>query len=267
MKDIEEQNRKAWDERVARRERHTAVVTEQAMKNPLKVADPDGWLGDVRGRRVLCLASGGGMQSALLAAAGAIVTVVDLSSAMLRLDAEIAARFRLRIRTVEASMDDLSVLGPGEFERVVQPVSTCYVPDVRRVYDQVARVLQPDGIYVSQHKQPACLQTGTVLVRGAYLISEPYFRTGRLPEAPPGSLHRESGTVEFLHRWDQLLGDLCLAGFMIQGVGEPRSGDASAAPGTFEHRSLFVPPYVKVKAIRCGGSATEGATGPTLWMP
>ena len=266
VNEIPDHNRRAWDERVVRRARHTAVATEKALQNPMKVADPDGWLGEVRGRRVLCLASGGGMQSALFAAAGAIVTVVDLSPEMLRLDTEIAARFRLEVRTVETSMEDLSMLKPGEFDLVIQPVSTCYVPDIRRVYDQVARVLEPQGVYVSQHKQPACLQTGTALLQDGYLVSEPYYRTGRLPPSPPGCMHRESDAIEFLHRWEQLLGELCRAGFLIQDISEPKSGDEAAAPGTFEHRSLFVPPYVKVKAVRSGQASTP-ATAPKLWLP
>ena len=40
---------------------------------------------------MLCLAAGGGKQSALYAAAGAEVTVVDLSPEMLALDRQVAA--------------------------------------------------------------------------------------------------------------------------------------------------------------------------------
>ena len=47
--------------------------------------------GAVRGRRVLCLAAGGGRHGPLLAAAGADVTVVDLSPAMLEVDRRVAA--------------------------------------------------------------------------------------------------------------------------------------------------------------------------------
>jgi hypothetical protein len=47
---------------------------------------PLDWLGDVRGRRILCLASGGGQQAPVLAAAGADVTVFDLSDGQLEQD-------------------------------------------------------------------------------------------------------------------------------------------------------------------------------------
>ena len=37
------------------------------------------------------------------------------------------------------SMDDLSMFAAEEFDAVVHPVSTCYVPDVQPVFREVAR--------------------------------------------------------------------------------------------------------------------------------
>jgi 2-polyprenyl-3-methyl-5-hydroxy-6-metoxy-1,4-benzoquinol methylase len=45
--------------------------------------DPDGHLGEITGKAVLCLAGGGGQQSAAFALLGATVTVVDLSEEQL----------------------------------------------------------------------------------------------------------------------------------------------------------------------------------------
>ncbi len=58
------------------------------------------WLlgGDIRGKQVLCLAAGGGRHSSLYASAGAVVTVVDLSPAMLDLDRAAAKRNRHDVR-------------------------------------------------------------------------------------------------------------------------------------------------------------------------
>ena len=93
---------------------------------------------------------------------------------MLALDRQVAAERRLNIRVVEASIDDLSELAVAEFDLVIQPVSTCYVPDVALLYREVARVLAAGGLYISQHKQPASLQAdvqptahGYELVRAA----------------------------------------------------------------------------------------------------
>ena len=75
------------------------------LRRPLETVDGWGWLGgDIRGRRVLCLAAGGGRHSVLYAAAGARVTVVDISPGMLALDHAESRRHGLNMRIVEASM-------------------------------------------------------------------------------------------------------------------------------------------------------------------
>ena len=50
--------------------------------------DPEGRLGEITGKDVLCLAGGGGQQSAAFALLGANVTVVDLSEEQLHRDRE-----------------------------------------------------------------------------------------------------------------------------------------------------------------------------------
>jgi SAM-dependent methyltransferase len=140
MSSFLEHNRQAWDERMRRRDSHTESAADSDFRDPLAAADSLGWLGgNVQGRRILCLAAGGGKHGALFAAAGADVTVVDLSPAMLERDRAVAIQRGLKLRTVEASMTDLSMLAEGSFDAVVQPVSSCYVPDVIAVYRSRAR--------------------------------------------------------------------------------------------------------------------------------
>ena len=258
-------NRRAWDERALRRARHTEPASEKDFLDPLAAVDDCGWLGgNVRGRRVLCLAAGGGKHGPLLADAGAVVTVVDLSPAMLEQDRRVAKERGLALSTVEASMDDLSMLPPGAFEIVIQPVSTCYAPDVAAVYREVARVTAPGGLYISQHKQPASLQGEVSPSARGYTLTEPYYRSGPLPSAMDGLQHREGGTVEFLHRWSELLGGLCRAGFVIEDLVEPRHEYPLAEPGMFGHRCRFLPPFVTVKARRV---ADDGPEAPKIWTP
>jgi hypothetical protein len=140
------------------------------------------------------------------------------------------------------------------------------VPDVLAVYREVARVTAPGGLYISQHKQPASLQAEVLPAGRGYVLSEPYYRSGPLPPVIDGCLHREAGTMEFLHRWEELIGGLCRAGFVLEDFVEPRHGDMLSDPGTFKHRSAFVPPFVTLKARRVGGSDQAGAKSK-LWTP
>ena len=245
---VNEHNARAWDALAKRQAALAKPASDADFQNPLQAVDPRGWLGtSIAGLKVLCLAAGGGRQSALYAAAGARVTVVDISSEMLALDRQVAAERSLDIRVIQASMDALSMLGDGEFDLVVQPVSTCYVADVGPVFREVARVTRPGGLYVSQHKTPTSLQTDIRPEGKGYCLCEPYYREGPLPAAEPCRT-REPGTLEFLHRWEELVGGMCRAGFVIEDLVEPMHAKPQAEVGTFGHRSGFVAPYVRVKA-------------------
>lgn len=257
-----ERNRQAWNELAERGAALARPAGDAEFADPLAAIDPAGWLrrglgGSVTGKRVLCLAAGGGRQGPLHAAAGMEVTVVDLSDAMLERDRQVAAARGLNLRIVQASMDDLSELRDGEFDAVVQPVSSCYVPDLVPVYAEVARVLKPSGVYVSQHKTPTSLQASSKLeFPGRLRLETPYYHEGPLPPAEPCRT-REPGAVEFLHRWESLIGGLCRAGFVVEDLTEPSHANE---PGDHGRRSQYVAPYVRILARRVATTDEPGQT-------
>jgi SAM-dependent methyltransferase len=249
-------NRRGWDRLAEAGVPLARPATDAAFD------DPRGWLGTagtagrpwipvrLDGLDVLCLAAGGGKHGPLYAAAGARVTVVDVSAAMLALDRAVARERRIDIEIVEGSMDDLSMFRTGRFDLVIHPVSTCYLPDVAAVFREVARVTTSGGAYVSQHKSPASLQATLVPgAAGRYELEHPQAAGEPLPAGPPSRL-REAGTREFVHSLAALLGGICRAGFAIEDVGEPDHCRPDAAPGSFAHRATFLPPYIRVLARR-----------------
>lgn len=259
-------NRAAWDRLADSGSVFAKVATDEECADPLGTLDGRGWLpSSVMGMDVLCLASGGGWQSILYATAGARVTVVDLSPAMLRIDEREAAQRNLSIRTVEASMNDLSLLPDESFDLVHQPVSTCYVPDVNHVYAEVARVLRDGGLYISQHKQPTSLQITHRDAQDRYVVGIEYYHDGPLPRVEDDS-YRETGATEYLHRWEDLIGGLCRAGFLLEDLREPRRAKPQSPPGHFGHRGRFVPPYVRLKARRLPRTRREEPR-PAIWVP
>ena len=263
MNPIHEHNRGAWDARVQDGKRFTRASTDDEMSRPLEILDPQGWLGgDVTGKRILCLGAGGGRHGPMLANVGAHVTVVDISPEMLKLDCELAEARGLQVQTVETSIDDLSMLPEAEYEAVMQPVSTCYVPDIRLAYRELARVMQLGGIYISRHKQPTNLQIDLAPAPNGFVIDAPYYLDGALSPAKRSGPHREQGTMEFLHRWGDLLGGLCEAGFVIEAVTEPKFADSLAQPGSFEYRGQYVAPYIQLRARRTAQSAANS----DLWV-
>jgi SAM-dependent methyltransferase len=256
FKDFLRHNAKAWDALARDGVPLATPASDAELNDPLRTVDPAGWLGgDIRGWRVLCLAAGGGRHSALYAAAGGIVAVVDISGEMLALDRAVAAERGFDVRLVQTSMDQLSMFADGEFDLVIHPVSTCYVPDVQPVYRAVARLVRPGGLYISQHKSPVSLQASLKpSAGGKYQLNEPYYRQGPLPAAELSRL-RERGTLEYLHRWEELIGGICRAGFVIEDLLEPLHTQADAAPGSFADRAKHVAPYVRIKARRTSQNA------------
>lgn len=278
QKEILDRNRTAYDAMAGRSKPLCRVAKPEEIANPLPAVDALGWLGDsIRGWEVLCLAAGGGRQSCLYAAAGARVTVVDLSPAMLDQDRRMAADLGLDVRVVETSMDDLSGLATGAFDLVAHPVSTCYLPNLQDVFAEVARVTRPGGLYVSQHKTPTSLQTTADRdPAGRYFLAHRYYRDAPVPPpktpSPTAQRLRETGATEFLHRWEELVGGMCRAGFVIEDLVEPVHHDESVNPAAFADRARYVAPYVRIKARRTGdptlsNPATSNPAKPSILIP
>lgn len=241
-------NKNAWDHRAETGDRYVDTATADELAQPLRFADPFGWLkGNVSDMRILCLAAGGGRHGPLFAKAGANVSVVDISESMLALDKGLAQKLNLKIECIQAPMDELPErLRQNNFDAVFHPVSTCYTPHVETVFQQVHETLKPGGLYLSFHKQPVALQTR--MKQGALALETPYYSEDVLPPETPEALHRESGTQEFLHRWESLLGGICQAGFSIEDFVVPNHARDNQPVGSFGWRAQLAPPFFGVKA-------------------
>jgi ubiquinone/menaquinone biosynthesis C-methylase UbiE len=263
-------NQRAWNSLADSGSLFARTATDDECRNPLKSLDGRGWLPtSVAGLRVLCLAAGGGWQSVLYAAAGAIVTVVDLSDSMLELDTRECHNRGYSVQTVRTSMEDLSMLGSESFDIVHQPVSTCYVPHLQPVYREISRVLRDNGLYISQHKQPISLQISHRNERQQFVIGLEYYHDGPLP-ALQDKAYREEGTTEYLHRLEDLVGGLCTSGFVIEDLREPKRADYQVDVSHFGYRGRFIPPYIRIKARRRTRNAdeqTSTVTSTGLWLP
>jgi ubiquinone/menaquinone biosynthesis C-methylase UbiE len=262
-----EQNRSAWDRMAKNGHALATPAKESELADPLKTVDEIGWLGDsIAGLRVLCLGAAGGRHSALYCAAGAEVTVLDISPGMLDLDRQVCRERRLDVRLIEANMTAMPMLREAEFDIVVHPVSTCYIDDLQAVFREIARVTRSGGLYVSQHKQPVNLQASLEPTQGRYVIEQPY--VGNLAATAPAAPNRlrESGAREIIHSLHALLGGMCRAGFAIEDLTEPSHGKLDQPVGSFGHRCAFIPPYIRVKARRNSNVVEKKPASSGLWL-
>ena len=110
---------------------------------------PKSWFGELRGKRVLGLASGGGQQGPIFQAAGAEVTILDYSEKQLESEHFVAAREGYEIHTVRADMTKPWPFADESFDLIFFPVANCYIDDMQPVWNEAYRVLVPGGRILS----------------------------------------------------------------------------------------------------------------------
>lgn len=222
---------------------------------------PRSLLYDVEGKRVLCLASGGGQQSAVFGLLGAQLTVLDISEGQLRGDKLAAEHHGYEVRLVKGDMCDLSVFENGEFDLIYQPISICFVPDVQVVYKEVYRVLKPGGTYAVSHLNPSTVPVSFIGGQNGwdgvgYRIAELYMG-GPILVSPDGCENMRVGepTGEHRHLLSSIFGGLLDAGFIIREVVEdPRhlGDEPTSVPGSYEHCLSYIAEYFKIVCSKPG---------------
>jgi SAM-dependent methyltransferase len=219
-------------------------------------------IGDCAGKDVLCLAGGGGQQSAAFALLGAQVTVLDLSETQLQRDQAAAQHYGVTITTVQGDMRDLSRFADRSFDVVWHAHSINFVPDTRPVFDGVARVLRPGGFYHLSFHNPFThgvdeakwdgvgYPLGELYVDGEEIDQERIFTNAAWDvEDENGVIRRIKGPREFRHALSTLLNGLARRGFILLHFVEDHAGDPGATPGTWEHYLGVVVPFLTLWAV------------------
>jgi len=190
-------------------------------------AVPRDWIEPVAGKRVLCLAGGGGQQAPILAALGAEVTVLDLSEKQLQRDQEIAAAEGLDIRTVQGDMAAMEMFDDNQFDLVLNPCSVIFCDAVKPIWREVFRVLAPGGRLVTGFINPlwyvfdaAKMDKGKLKARHKIPYSDL-----QLSEKKRARLIGPERPLEFGHSLADLIGGQLEAGFQMIGFYEDRWGD------------------------------------------
>ena len=207
------------------------------------------------GKAVLCLAGGGGQQSAAFALLGAHVTVFDLSEAQLERDWQAALHYEISIATTQGDMRDLSALAPASFDIVYQPFSIGYVPDASVVFAQVARALCPGGLYFVADSNPFLCALSEAEWNGeGYVLKSPYRNGAEIVTPDPEWVYARSQKPLpaarearfYRHTLSSTLNSLLALGFSLLHFSDSKHihPNSDAKPGTWDHFVAYAPPYL-----------------------
>ena len=200
---------------------------------------PHSWFGDLHGKKVLGLASGGGQQMPIFAALGADCTVLDYSPRQLESERLLAEREGYPIEMIRADMSKPLPFEDGTFDLIFNPVSNCYVEELEPIWKECARVLKPGGVLL------VGFDNGI-----NYLFDDDETKiTNTLPYNPlkdealyKKSLELDYG-VQFSHTLDEEIGGQLRAGFMLTDIYEDTNG------GGFLHEH-GVPCFVATRCVK-----------------
>lgn len=109
-------------------------------------AVPKEWFGELKGKNVLGLASGGGQQIPIFAALGAKCTVLDYSSSQCESERIVANREGYDVTVVQYDMTKCLPFKNESFDIIFHPVSNCYVEEVKPIFKECYRILKKGGI-------------------------------------------------------------------------------------------------------------------------
>jgi ubiquinone/menaquinone biosynthesis C-methylase UbiE len=253
MDDLANYNRERWNELVEANVAFSRPFLDLTEQTARQVVDPAGVMGEVAGKQVLCLASGGGQQSVAFALLGAQVIVFDLSDRQLERDQAAAAHYNLPVSAIQGDMRDLSRFADDSFDLVWQAFSLNFIPDPQPVFAEVARVLRAGGLYRLEYYNPFTQLVDPEGWNGeSYALKHPYFGPRELTDLfPHWTVEDENGVSrqiksprEFRHPLSLLLNGLIKQGFVMLHVREAVEEKDGAEPGSWEHYTTVAPPYL-----------------------
>ena len=198
---------------------------------------PHRWFGDLKGKKILGLASGGGQQMPIFAALGAECTVLDYSEKQLESEKLVSEREGYDIRIIRADMTKRLPFEDEEFDLIFHPVSNCYVKEVKPIWKECFRVLKKGGELLS----------GVDHYINYVVDGDEKEIVNSLPFDPLiNEKHREQleaddAGMQFSHTLEEQIGGQLEAGFMLLELYEDTNGEGRL-------HELNIPTFLAMRA-------------------
>lgn len=181
---------------------------------------PHEWFGNLKDKKILGLASGGGQQMPIFTALGANCTVLDYSDKQLEAEKMVAEREKYEIEIIKADMTKKLPFADNSFDIIFHPVSNSYIEKVEPVFKECYRILKKGGILLCG------LDIGT-----NYTVDEKEEKIiNSLPfnplvnEEQRKQLEEQDCGIQFSHTISEQIGGQLRAGFKLTNIYDDTNG-------------------------------------------
>lgn len=222
----EEINKKAWNNECKNNNYWTQIVKKEeivrAKEGNANVrvtttkAIPSSWLEKTKNMKTLVLCGGGGQQTPLLAAYGAIVTSLDISPMQIEQDKKALKEYSLNGKCIVGSALSLP-FEDSSFSAIINPISLNFVPSLDKAYSEIDRVLEHGGYFMMGIANPVLYifdekkQKKKLKVKYTLPFStEKAFSTKELERKA-----KNYDTYEYSYTLEEIIGGLLKRGFVL----------------------------------------------------
>lgn len=200
---------------------------------------PHAWFGQMQGKEILGLASGGGQQIPIFTALGAKCTVLDYSAAQCESEGMVSRREGYDVRIYRADMTKPLPFPDESFDLIFHPVSNCYVEKVEPIFRECFRVLKPGGVLLCG------LDNGMNFIFDETETTLTYhlpFNPLQDPALFQQCMEHDYG-VQFSHTMEEQLGGQLKAGFRLTDLYEDTNGEGRL-------HEYGVPSFLATRAVK-----------------
>ena len=202
---------------------------------------PHEWFGDLRGKKVFGLASGGGQQMPIFTALGAECTVMDYSSKQIETERMVAEREGYNINAIRGDMTKPLPFEDESFDLIFHPVSNCYVREVKPIWRECYRVLKQGGYLIA----------GVDHYINYVVDPDEKEIVNSLPFDPLANeeqrkqLEREDAGMQFSHSLEEQITGQLEAGFTLLDLYEDTNGEGRL-------HELNIPTFLAMRSVKMG---------------
>jgi ubiquinone/menaquinone biosynthesis C-methylase UbiE len=201
---------------------------------------PKNWFPDLKDKKLLGLACGGGQQMPIFSALGADCTVLDYSEKQLSSERLVAERENYKINIIKADMTKELPFNNESFDIIFHPVSNCYIENVYHVWNECYRILKKGGILL------AGLDNGINFLfddteKSLEIVNKLPYNPLKNEEQMKKLEENENG-IQFSHTIEEQIGGQIKAGFILKALYEDHDN--------YGLLKDYIPTYIATRAIK-----------------